>query len=48
MTSKPNINYTLKHDLCTGCGICEGVCPNEAITTIIKNGRFLPSLSSSG
>lgn len=47
MTSKPNINYTLKHDLCTGCGICEGVCPNEAITTIVKNGRFLPSIDNS-
>ena len=39
-----NINYTLKHDLCTGCGICEGACPSGAITTVVKNGRFLPSI----
>lgn len=38
----PNINYTLRHDLCTGCGLCSAVCPSKAISTIVKNGRFLP------
>lgn len=40
----PNISYTLRHDLCTGCGICEGACPSKAISTIVKNGRFLPQV----
>lgn len=42
--STPNINYTLRHDICTGCGICEGACPSGAIDTIVKDGRFLPSI----
>lgn len=37
-----NINYTLKNDLCTGCGICEGACPSKAISIEVKKGRFLP------
>lgn len=32
-----NINYTLHNNLCTGCGICEDVCPAHAI--IIKRIR---------
>lgn len=43
----PNINYTLKHDLCTGCGICESACPSGAITTIVKDGRFVPQIMTS-
>lgn len=42
---KTNILYTLKHDLCTGCGVCENVCPSKAITTIVKDGRFLPEIN---
>ena len=42
-----NISYTLRHDLCTGCGICEGACPSKAIVTIVKNGRFLPQIDDS-
>lgn len=41
---KPNINYVVRHGLCTGCGICVGACPTDAITTIVKSGRFLPSI----
>jgi len=47
MFKTPNVNYTLCHDLCTGCGICEGACPSGAITTIVKEGRFLPSVDES-
>lgn len=39
-----SINYTLSHNLCTGCGVCEGACPSKAITTIVKEGRFLPKI----
>ena len=39
-----NISYTLHNDLCTGCGVCEAACPTAAITTIIKYGRFLPTI----
>lgn len=44
MSMIPNITYTLKSDLCTGCGICSGACPSDAINIIVKNGRFLPSV----
>lgn len=42
----PNINYTLRHDLCTGCGICEAACPSSAITTIVEKGKFIPRIDS--
>lgn len=42
----PNINYTLKYDLCTGCGICSGACPSEAISIKVKEGRFLPEINN--
>lgn len=40
-----NIKKTLKADLCTGCGICEGACPTGAISTIVKNGNFRPKIN---
>lgn len=40
----PNINHTIQNDLCTGCGVCEAICPQTAIKTVIKNGRFLPKI----
>ena len=41
-----NISYTLHHDLCTGCGVCEDACPSKAISTIVKNGRFIPNINN--
>lgn len=41
---KPNINYTLQNDICTGCGICEAVCPFGAIKIVVKSGRFVPQI----
>ena len=26
-----NIIYTVKNNLCTGCGVCEDVCPTKSI-----------------
>lgn len=43
---KRNINKTLKADLCTGCGICEGACPFDAISTVPKKGNFRPSVNA--
>lgn len=39
-----NISYTLRHDLCTGCGICQSACPANAISIIVKQGRFIPQV----
>ncbi len=47
MNKIPNISYTVKHSLCTGCGICEGACPSKAITVSEKNGLHIPSIDES-
>ncbi|MCK4454585.1 4Fe-4S binding protein, partial [Candidatus Parcubacteria bacterium] len=45
MTDK--IIFTVvKHDLCTGCGTCVSLCPNEAIELVIdkKKGIHIPEI----
>lgn len=39
-----NITYTLHHDLCLGCGICQSTCPSNAINIIVNKGRFIPQV----
>lgn len=39
-----NILYTIKNHLCTGCGICEDVCPKNAIQIRRTNGEHRPEL----
>lgn len=39
-----NISYTIKNDLCLGCGICQSACPSNAINILVKNGRFIPHI----
>lgn len=41
-----NIIYTIKHDLCTGCGICVGVCLKNAIKIECDKGSFLPKVDA--
>ena len=40
------ISQVAKNDLCTGCGICVSLCPNEAIKLTIneKEGIYMPEL----
>lgn len=40
----PNIFYTVKHNLCTGCGICVGACPVQAIKMQVHRGTFIPQI----
>ncbi len=42
---KKNIGQTLKNELCTGCGICEDVCPVSAIQIICKGSENRPDLN---
>lgn len=46
MKDSLNIKKTIKADLCTGCGICEGACPTCAISTIVKKGNFRPKINA--
>ena len=43
---KNNIDKTLRADLCTGCGVCEGACPFGAISTIVEKGNFRPTIDN--
>ena len=41
----PNINFTLRYDLCTGCGICVDACPSRIIVMEAREGRFVPRIN---
>lgn len=41
-----NISYTLHHNLCLGCGICQSACPSKAIDIVVKQGRFIPHVDN--
>ena len=38
----PNISYTIDHDICTGCGICQDACPSATIKIGVEGGVFRP------
>lgn len=40
-----NIDYTVKNKLCTGCGVCEDVCPKSAIAIRRIDGEHRPAVS---
>ncbi len=41
-----NINNTLRHELCTGCGVCEDVCPTNSIRIELYKGEHRPVLDA--
>lgn len=44
MNSVNNISYTTKNHLCTGCGVCEDICPVQCISIKRFRGEHLPYL----
>lgn len=44
-TIQLNIQYTVKNNLCLGCGICSDACPTGSITMQIENGEYRPSIN---
>jgi len=40
-----SIKFTVKHNLCTGCGVCESACPSKSIATIVRKGQFVPLIN---
>jgi coenzyme F420 hydrogenase subunit beta len=41
----PNVAYCVKNHLCTGCGICQDVCPQGAISIKIKHNINVPLIN---
>lgn len=42
---KHNVTHTVQNDLCTGCGICEDVCPKHCITIAKEKGEYRPKVN---
>ena len=42
MKGSPNVNYIVQNTLCTGCGVCQDACPQNAIHFEVKNGLNTP------
>ena len=47
MKHVPNISYTVRNDLCTGCGVCQDACPSHAISIQVEKGCFRPVVDES-
>lgn len=45
MTEKRTIEYTVRNNLCTGCGVCEDVCPAGSITIEERGGLLVPGVN---
>ena len=41
-----NINKTVRNNLCTGCGVCEDVCPTNSIRIVCQQGEDKPVLDN--
>ena len=46
MKGEGTISSVVEDNLCTGCGTCVALCPNEAIEMVIdeKKGVYVPKL----
>jgi Coenzyme F420-reducing hydrogenase, beta subunit len=42
MNQKQSVYDIVKNNLCTGCGICEDICPTKSIQMRIENGEWRP------
>lgn len=42
MSALPTISYVVKNHMCTGCGVCQDVCPNKAISFSLNKGLNSP------
>ncbi|MCR4619460.1 MAG: Coenzyme F420 hydrogenase/dehydrogenase, beta subunit C-terminal domain [Paludibacteraceae bacterium] len=40
-----NVGYVIKHNLCLGCGLCEDMCPKEAICLQTLQGEYRPKVN---
>jgi len=42
------IEWVVKHHLCTGCGVCAGICPRDALDMTIDEGRgcYVPQIDT--
>ena len=42
-----NVKTVVRNDICTGCGLCQGICPFKAISVIPQKGHFRPFIDES-
>lgn len=40
-----NISFTTEWNLCSGCGICVGICPKQCISWKRNNGMYIPIIN---
>lgn len=43
---KNNVNFTIKNSLCTGCGVCEDICPTQSIQIKRVSAENIPILNA--
>lgn len=43
-----NITRVVRDGLCTGCGICAAICPQQVIDVVERDGRLIPLVDASG
>jgi coenzyme F420 hydrogenase subunit beta len=43
---RPNVKRVVRRQLCTGCGVCAGICPHDAVGMVIsrKQGQYIPRI----
>ena len=47
MKKNSSINYIVSNNLCTGCGLCQDICPQGAIKFYKHKGRNIPFITKS-